>query len=420
MQVFISYAHTDADAPLALRIAERLRAAGLTAWLDRASISPSAHTREAIERAARESNHAVFLVSRSWLVRDWTEWELGLFEHRDPATVRRVPVLRRPRRELRLPPGLYRHAGFEWLEDDPDEDARFWELYCALLGREPGLPQHWSAEGRALTPGVDPPPPPPPPESERPSLKCDRARQWTATDTLASSGGNELILVPGAAGQDHDHFMQRIEGHFRPDPPRAIVPVAWRGQGRPRSEGDFRESLAAILRVPPLYLEAELAGRLARENLVLLHPCIRFRFVDSPLVRYYSTWWPEWLKAAGAAGNVKCVQPIEWPPYSFPKMLHRWLSAEAAARGTEKPDALGLIRRVLDASAPLLRAIRLAELKDVTRQDLTEFCDLQGLTPPQREWLLDRIRSRNARMPIDVFRAIDDYYPELPADRRIA
>jgi hypothetical protein len=101
-------------------------------------------------------------------------------------------------------------------------------------------------------------------------------------------------------------------------------------------------------------------------------------------------------------------------------MLHRWLSAEAAARGTEKPDALGLIRRVLDASAPLLRAIRLAELKDVTRQDLTEFCDLQGLTPPQREWLLDRIRSRNARMPIDVFRAIDDYYPELPADRRIA
>jgi hypothetical protein len=33
-------------------------------------------------------------------------------------------------------------------------------------------------------------------------------------------------------------------------------------------------------------------------NVVLLHPCLRSRFVDEGLIRYYTEWMPEWLAAA--------------------------------------------------------------------------------------------------------------------------
>src|SRR5947208_1337906 len=127
MQVFISYAHTVADSALATYVAERLRAVGIDVWMDRASLTASGLLQADIEKGIAESDHGVFIVSQSWLSRDWTAFELERFSQRDPQTARRIPIFRAPRRDLAVPPALIRVTGFEWLERDPEVDARFWE-----------------------------------------------------------------------------------------------------------------------------------------------------------------------------------------------------------------------------------------------------------------------------------------------------
>src|SRR5262249_5546918 len=113
MQVFLSYAHTPLDEKLAFYIAARLRGVGVVVWMDKSSLNAAQATRQGIQAAAAASDHGVFIVSQSWLTRDWTEWELGLFESRDPGVVRRIPILRQPRKKLALPPLLFRFTGFE-------------------------------------------------------------------------------------------------------------------------------------------------------------------------------------------------------------------------------------------------------------------------------------------------------------------
>lgn len=85
---FLSYAHTPADERLAFYIESRLCAAGVGVWMDTSSLNAGQPTRQAIQDAAAGSDHGVFIVSPLWLTRDWTEWELGLFEARDPGLVR--------------------------------------------------------------------------------------------------------------------------------------------------------------------------------------------------------------------------------------------------------------------------------------------------------------------------------------------
>ncbi|MEQ1730403.1 MAG: toll/interleukin-1 receptor domain-containing protein, partial [Vicinamibacterales bacterium] len=137
MRVFISYAHTEVDKPLAQFIARRLAAEGIDVWMDERSLHGGQRVQKTIEDAAASCSHAVFLVSRSWLDRDWTNWELGLFDGRTPpATL--VPVWRRDRKLLKLPPQLYQLTGFHWAEMESDLDARVWELRCALRAEPPG------------------------------------------------------------------------------------------------------------------------------------------------------------------------------------------------------------------------------------------------------------------------------------------
>src|SRR5262245_49248210 len=266
------------DERLASYIAARLRGAGVGVWMDKSSLNASQPTRQAIENAAAASDHGVFIVSQSWLTRDWTEWELGLFESRNPGVVRRIPILRQPRKELALPPLLFRFTGFEWTEDDQEPDARIWELYCAINGTPPGPPAEWIARGHGLATPADTPDllPPPPPPSLRPSIRCDRALQWKTVDDLAGSGRNEVLLLPGDAGQDHDHFIQRIQGLLRGDPLRRIERIDW--PSRPSSREEYQETLCRALRVSGPRLSMALGERLANKNLVLLHPCVRSRF----------------------------------------------------------------------------------------------------------------------------------------------
>jgi hypothetical protein len=420
MRVFISYAHTEIDRALARVVASRLRAVKIDVWMDESSLPGGRHTQQAIEAAAATCGHAVFLVSRSWLERAWTNWELGLFvERTEPATV--VPVWRRPRRQLKLPPQLYQLTGLDWPEGDHDVDARFWQLHCALTDAAPGPADAWSRSGRELTPAASRSQelPLPPAQVVRPSLKCDRAPQWKTMDDLATSGTSELMLLPGSAGQGHDHFVERVERLLRADPPRLIARVDWGDRRRPSSLEEYRDALARALGVPATDLEAGLGERLAYQNLVLLHPCIRSRFIDELVVDYYAKWLPEWMAAARPRMNLKCVQPIEWPPQRLRDVVMRWVGAGGATDGNGKPEADTLLRQLLDRSAPVLRAVRMSELHDVSRPELDEFCQIMALKPRQISWLLQRIGSRRARTAAEVFDAIDDYIPEVPEERSI-
>src|SRR5205823_3270621 len=164
---------------------------------------------------------------------------------RDPTglTVRRIPIFREPRNKLAVPPELTRMVGFEWLDGDPDADARFWELHCAITGEAPGPPGSWSASGRALSGSKPLPAPPrrqPPAPAVRPSLRCDRALQWSTVDDHALEAVHELLLLPGTVGQAHEHFIQRIQRYLRMDPPRTMAFIDW--PTRPRSHDEFFEA----------------------------------------------------------------------------------------------------------------------------------------------------------------------------------
>jgi hypothetical protein len=421
MRVFISYAHTEVDRALARFVAERLRACAIEVWMDESSLPGGRHTQGAIEEAAATCGHAVFLVSRSWLARDWTHWELGLFDGRTPpATL--VPIWRRARKDLRLPPTLYQVTGFEWDEEERNLDARFWQLHCFLHDRGAGPESTWSDKGRTLgvLSGMNATGPvaPPPPRSVRPSLKCDRAAQWKTVDDLATSGANELLILPGAAGQAHEHFAERVQRLLRADPPRHIACVDW-GNRRPASRDEYRDAVAVALEVGANELESGLRQRLAHENIVLLHACLRSRFLDAQIVEYYTRWLPDWIAAAQPSWNVKCVQPVEWPPETFWSSIGRRLRGSDGDDGSAKPAAEVMLSQLLERSEPLLRAVRLAELHDLSGEDLEEFCQVMALKPRQRTWLRKRIEARRPRTPTEVFKAIDDYIPDVPDERSL-
>jgi len=419
-QVFISYAHTVPDAALASYVAKRLKASGIGVWFDVESLPAGTPLEAGLEKGIAESDHGIFIVSKSWLPRDrdYTAYELDQFARRDQQglTVRRIPIFREPRAQLSIPPQLTRMAGFEWLDTDRDLDARFWQLFCAVTGDALGDPDSWSEKGRALVGRQAAPPPPPPPQphppvAAPPSLRCDRAVQWSAVDVHAVEPVHELLLLPGTIGQAHEHFVQRIQRYLRADPPRAIVPVDW--ETRPRSQGEFLEALGGSLQVPTDGVVARLGELLSRANVFLLHRCIGAHFVDASLTSYYTTWLPELLQQCKPQNHLKCIQPIEWPRErrGFTQML-TWLRLGGRDDENGREDAERLIETVRNRVAAPLRAFRIHDLVDITDDELRYFCDLINLTPVQRDWLLARIHSADAITPKQIFEAIDKYLPD--------
>ena len=411
-QVFISYAHTRADTALAKCVAAALRGAGIGVWLDEATLSGGDLLQGAIEKAIAASQHGIFLVSPSWINREWTQFELEQFARRDPNVVRRIPIFRAPRRDLVVPPALVRVTGFEWLEDDQDVDARLWELYCAVTDTPPGPSEAWASQWRGL-PKRGPAPPRPIVSTAnarlRPSLRCNRAVQWSAVDELAVDQTNELILIPGCVGQAHDHFVERIQRLLRLDPPRSMVTVDW--PTRPRSRDEYLEALGRALDVAPASIAGEFAERLAYNNLLLLHPCIRARFADESVVKYYTEWLPDVVEQAHADMKLKCVQPIEFPAESPGRSLLSWLRVGTPPMDT-RSDADALMTTLRLSTRAALRTIRLRDLADVTHDDLVEFSEFSGLTGTQRAWLLAQIEARHAVLPKDIFQTLDDCLPD--------
>jgi hypothetical protein len=305
--------------------------------------------------------------------------------------------------------------GITWMEDDPQDDARFWEVYCAVNEKNPGPPERWGNEGRALRKGFVPPPNRQRTTPTLESLRCDRGLQWTALDNAIPERSHDVLIVPGLTGQAHDHFSRRVREMLTPMPPRSIVSIYWRK--RPSNREDFFAALAEGLEVSGEGLAREMAERLSDSNLVLLHPCIRARFTEPTLISYYTLWLPQLIHELGPRMSLKCVQPVEWSYQPGPlASVLAWLRLRPDTHEEGKPDAEKFIGLVRAGTAPALRALRLQDLADITDADLDEFCQLVSLTESQKAWFLSRIKSRRPRTSRDIFDAIDAFLSDARSE----
>jgi hypothetical protein len=441
MQVFISYAHTAHDSRLARWLSNAFRQAGLSPWFDDSDTSPGDPIESTIRQAIDQSDAAVFLISRCWLERSWTIWELNQFAMRELPCERLVPVLRGPAVELQrlIPAYLTRCRHIEWPADAADSLSAFWSVYCGVTAQRPGPREDWQSHAEALIGGTGPPRAELPrpvwdpaasrthPGQHRVSLRCDRTQHWGLIETHAQEPASELLLMPGTRGQGHEHFLVRVEGELRRDPPRNVIALHW-PRGRPASQNDYLEVLAGHLEVEAgprvdvrVRLQERLATLLEHQNLVLLHPPVRARFLDDELVTYYIKTLPGLLAPGRVPFHLKCVQPLEWRATGS---LHRVMAriarmlwagsgdAEWIEVAFEESDANQLIRRLKDTGSSGLRVVPLPMLGDVPDQEIIQFFDRLGLPDTQRRRLLARIRL-SSRTPEELFQAIDEYYPEF-------
>jgi TIR domain len=408
VKIFISYSHNDADTPLARYLAARFRAIGIDVWQDESS-QPAGELLEAdIEQAILQSDHAIFLVSKLWLASRWTKVEVDRFDRRDHSKVRRIPLFRLPRERLLLPMQIIDLKGIVWLEDEAHHDAKFWEVYCAVVDKDPGPVETWAAESGKLTQATVSAPIVRPTGPSLESLRCDRALQWSRVTDIEPEQSHDVLIVPGASGQAHDHFSRRIREMLTPMPPRSIVAVHWRK--RPSSRDEFLAALASDLEVSSDWLKREFAERMTDSNLVLLHPCLRTQYVDAALISYYTEWLPALLQEVKPRMSLKSVQPVEWPADEGAiAAVLTWARLKPARVDDGKPNAEQFITRIRAGTAPALRAIRLQELSRITDADLEEFCQIETLTATQKTWFLTRIQSRSPRNSEEILEAIDAF-----------
>jgi hypothetical protein len=407
VKIFISYSHNDADTPLARYLAARFRAIGIDVWQDESSEPAGESLESDIEQAILQSDHAIFLVSKLWLASRWSKVELDRFDRRDHATVRRIPVFRLPRERLLLPMQLIDLKGIVWLEDEVHHDARFWEVYCAVLDKDPGPIEQWSSESLTLNQAPIAAPVVRPTGPSLESLRCDRGLQWSRVCDVEPEPSHDVLIVPGASGQAHDHFSRRIREMLTPMPPRSIVAVHWRS--RPSSRDEFFAALASDFEVSSDWLKREFAERMTDSNLVLLHPCLRTQYVDAALLSYYTEWLPAFLQEVKPRMSLKSVQPVEWPVEEGGiAAVLAWVRLKRARVDEGKPDAEKFITK-LQSETPTLRAIRLQDLSQISNADLDEFCQIERLTATQKTWFLARIQSRTPRNSQEILDAIDAF-----------
>jgi hypothetical protein len=163
-QVFISYSHEPRENSEFVRnLAGRLTTAGFSVWLDEEQITGD--VQEEIQAAARASEAAIFVVTERWAKRSWTRHEVMLFgeriERRDG--VRLIVLAREEIDYGYLGPYLSPLLRIDWLPNDDEPDARFWQVYCGIRKERPGERKYWAEKGRALTVGVPPESQPIPP-----------------------------------------------------------------------------------------------------------------------------------------------------------------------------------------------------------------------------------------------------------------
>ncbi len=407
--VFISYARRTDEAFVA-ELGEMLRRAGIDPWIDREKIPGGTRTQPAIQAGIEGSQHAIFVIDEGWEERSWLSWEQQVAKevqeeeatHDGGAGRRHVVLLRFPRRAHKIPAEFANLTSVTWTADDPDPEARFWEVCCALTGRGPGPVADWhekglaELQGRSVTPIPDRDATPPAPLHARTrrghaplALSCDRIPQWGVYGDRLRAPVSEALFVTGPEGEAHELLMERMrislprDGWTRYD-------VRW-SPHFPARKVKFRECIAETLDCATEQLEPTLARTLAERDVLLLHqPVVGRRFRHDAVLRYYSEWLPELVAAVeprdddGAPRHVvKAVQCLQWPRCG---PLDRWLAlllrrlgldgSDFVRRACVAGDVRGLVREVSRSTAAgeiRFGAVAFAELERIGRDDVDRW-----------------------------------------------
>jgi hypothetical protein len=251
--------------------------------------------------------------------------------------------------------------------------------------------------------------PPTPVQTDRPSLTCGRGDQWNEVCQIAPAGHHAVILIPGAEGQDPEHFQERIRVFLAP-PSRAVVRVGW--PTRPASKAEFLDRLAEALKPDRGSLKDALAERLRSQNLLLLHDCVDVRFDDKGLISYYTEWLPELLEGRVHGGRLKCVQPIEWHEKSGPAAFIRRLVSGPRKGANDRDGAFSFIQAIESWTPPAaIQPIRLPELVDLTDTDLEKFVknSLSSAQQPKMKSVLQDVE----QVPEIIFKTIDACWSQV-------
>jgi len=433
--VFVSYAHPDRD--FAVDLARQLGRLGFQVWFDEEQVPAGAPVKETVARAVGEARHAVFVITDAWLDRDWTEWELELFQADRQAGRIAIPLLRIPRDVKRLGPYLAKQNALAWPVDDPEPLARLWQVLCGLRQEPAGPRDAWSERARQALGGNGPALAARTPDEREArtvlavrqgvhvALSCDRAAQWGALTTCAATADSQALFLYGSRGQGHDVFFERVKECLPQDPRRRIRTVDW-GAQTPTAKGQFLAALAEALdHCRPEQLAATLRTQLAKQNLVLLHsPVFKEEFEDDALVDYYTCWLPELLAQAGAAPRpgdswgLKLIQGIAWCRSSPLQSGTAWLLRRLGVGGTvwaknalQRGDALAVLARIRRQADPRLPIVLLDELPDLRREDVEQWSLLLPMPERERERgrIVDRVM-RGARDSADILQEITELY----------
>jgi hypothetical protein len=423
-RVFISYARTPAEQEVAPWLAARLRASeGIGhVFLDEESFIPGSPLRATLAEEIGDADAVIFLISPSFVERDHPTQELHDTAAADPTgqIIKRIPVFRRPSSEIALPPAELARFGrpISWVDGVDDPYVALWNIYCGIVRKEPGPKTEHFNRGYALGERGGEAPDVTPVNPALDSLECGRDEEWQDVDG-DSSDHDRIIVIGGARGEDHDHFVRRIARFLRREPRRSIVFVNWVTEMgalmRPRTRDDYFECLGRAL-MPSRHLDrqgllAVLRQRLREGNLVLVHPKVDSLFDDDLLIAYYKEWLPRLLDDLKPPRcRVKVVQPIVWsatgrirsfmrrlltPRRAFFSPLDRLCAAEERL-------ARQFVAEVSTADAHRLLPV---EISHVGHLDVETFCKRKDLPNSQHDQIIQKIGRVSTSEK--VFAAID-------------
>lgn len=230
-----------------------------------------------------------------------------------------------------------------------------------------------------------------------PLLDCDRGAQWESLRALVRNDHHELIFLPGAAGQAHRFFLDRIELALPQDPPRRVIRVDWeapRDLAVPQFRQNRREALAALARALDLETDSEddlakvLHAQLEEHHIVLLHPVVNRCLGEAALLHYYSAWLPALLGNSKTTYRCKVVQPIEWTSAgggllgSLRERLARGPARAVRADQKQASDFMNAVKKQLADEAkksqqpPILRVTKLTDLAQLQKHDVVTFLEV--------------------------------------------
>lgn len=231
-----------------------------------------------------------------------------------------------------------------------------------------------------------------------PLLDCDRGAQWEILRALVRNSHHELIFLPGAAGQAHRFFLDRIELALPTDPPRRVIRVDWEappGPTVPQFRQNRHEALAALAHALDLEAGSEedlakvLHEQLEEHHIVLLHPVVNRCLGEDALSSYYSAWLPGLLGRSKTAYRCKVVQPLEWTAPTSGGLLRsmRELIGGGTARTVradqkQTGDFIKAVQKELadetkkSQQPPILHVTRLTDLAQLQKHDVVTFLEV--------------------------------------------